>query len=268
MQPTNQTPELNALRFRKLRLDWRYGISELAIVVVGVLIALAADGWAQRQADRELERSYLDDLMVDLRSDTAQLRAAIDLAADRAALGHAVLRAMDGDTILAAPDFVVALERHFYFAFPAYSQATMSDLLSTGNLRLIEDRSLKRQLSEYYQTIARLEQWAENWRVIQRDVERLLPELIPLHQREAVVTPSAPPDGWNDTWPPSPWAPEFSVSEAEGLEILTRLRAHPQARPRIEGMVRVQGNQHGVLNVIRDRALSTLAAVESAVSDP
>ena len=38
--------------FRKQRLDWRYGISELVIVVMGVLIALAADGWSQRQADR------------------------------------------------------------------------------------------------------------------------------------------------------------------------------------------------------------------------
>lgn len=255
------------MRFRKLRLDWRYGISELVIVVAGVMIALAADGWLQQQADRALERSYLDDLISDLRADTAQLHTAIGLAADRAALGHAVLRAMDGDTVLAPPELVVALERQFYFASPAYSQTTMLDLLSTGNLRLIRDRGLKRHLSEYYQTIERLEQWAENWRVIQRDVERLMPELLPLHHREAIITASAPTAGWNGSWPPAPWAPEFSVSEAEGREILTRLRAHPQARARIEGMVRVQGNQHGVLTVIRDRALATLAAVETAASD-
>lgn len=41
--------------FRKQRLDWRYGITELVIVVAGVLIALAADGWSKRQADRALE---------------------------------------------------------------------------------------------------------------------------------------------------------------------------------------------------------------------
>jgi hypothetical protein len=254
--------------FRKLRLDWRYAFSELVIVVAGVLIALTADGWLQRRADRGLERRYLDDLVVDLRSDTAQLRTAIALAADRAVLGHAVLRAMDGDTILTPPELVVALERQFYFAFPAYSQTTMSDLLSTGNLRLIRDRGFKRQLSEYYQTIERLEQWTENWRAIQRDVERIMPELLPLPLREAVITPAAPSAGWNGTWPPSPWAPDFSVSEADAREIHSRLRAHPEARARIEGMVRVQGNQYGVLTVIRDRALSTLAAAESAAYDP
>ena len=250
--------------FRKLSLDWRYAISELAIVVAGVMIALAADGWSQRRADRELEQRYIDDLIVDLRSDTAQLRIAIELAESRAALGHAALRAMDGDTVLTPGELVVAVERQFYFAFPAYSRTTIADLMSTGNLRLLRDRALKRQLSEYYQTIDRLEQWSENWRAVQRDMERLMPELLTIQHREAVITASAPPAGWNGTWPPSPWAPEFDVSETEGRAILVRLRAHPGARARIEGMIRVQGNQYGVLNVIRDRALATLAALERA----
>ncbi len=254
------------MRFRQLKLDWRYGIGELFIVVAGVLIALAADGWAQGKADRSLEQSYLEDLVVDLQADTAQLRTAIELASDRAALGHAVLRVMDGDTVLSPPDFVVALERQFYLAFPAYSQTTMADLLSTGNLRLIRDRGLKRQLAEYYQTVDRLEQWSENWRVVQRDMERLMPELIPIGIREAVIRDSAPRAGWNDTWPSSPWAPEFDVSESQRNQILTRLREHPEARDRLEGMIRVQGNQYGVLSVILERAVSTLAAVEDAAA--
>ena len=252
--------------FEKARLNWRHAPGELAIVVAGVFIALSADGWAQQRADQALERGYIDDLAIDLRSDTAQLRIAIALAESRATLGHAVLRAIDGDTVLAPGDLVVALERQFYFAFPAYSRTTMSDLLSTGNLRLLRDRELKRQLSEYYQTIDRLEQWSENWRVVQMDVERLMPELLPLRLREAVIQPSAPSAGWNGTWGPSPWAPEFRVSDADAREILAGLRAHPEARPRIEGMVRVQGNQYGVLTVIRKRALETLAAVELASS--
>ena len=104
------------MRFRKLNLDWRYAISELLIVATGVLIALAADGWRQGQADRALERLYLNDLVTDLRSDTAQLSAVVSLAETRAALGHAVLRAMDGDTVLTPTALAVALERQFYFA--------------------------------------------------------------------------------------------------------------------------------------------------------
>jgi len=43
-----------------------------------------------------------------------------------------------------------------------------------------------------------------------------MPELLPLHHREALVTTSSPPLGWNSTWAPSPWAPEVQVSDAEG----------------------------------------------------
>lgn len=102
--------------------------------------------------------------------------------------------------------------------------------------------------------------------MIQRDMERVIPELLPLHHREAVITASAPTDGWNDTWPPAPWASEFRVTDAEAREVLSRLRAHPVARARIEGMVRVQGNQYGVMMVIRDRAMETLAAVDAAAA--
>ena len=171
--------------FRKERLDWRYGITELVIVVAGVMIALGADQWVRGRADIGLEGRYLDDLAIDLRSDTAQLGAAIRLAESRASLGHSVLRAAAGDTILAPTDLVVFLERQFYFAFPAYSRTTMSDLMSTGNLRLIRDRELRRRLSEYYQTIDRLEQWTENWRLVQQDVERIMPELLPLRKRRS-----------------------------------------------------------------------------------
>jgi len=177
-----------------------------------------------------------------------------------------VLRAADGDTVLTPPELVIALERQFYLAFPADSRTTISDLMSTGNLRLLRDRALKRRLSEYYQTIERLDQWNENWRAIQRDLERIMPELIPLRHREAVIHASAPPAGWNDTWGPAPWTPEFDVSAAEGRQILARLRAHPTARSRIEGMIRVQGNQYGVLTRIRGRAVETLDAVEAAAT--
>lgn len=253
--------------FRELRLDWRYGITELLIVVAGVLIALGADQWVRGRADIALELRYLEDLAIDLRSDTAQLTAAIDLAESRATLGHSVLRAVDGDTVLSPEQLVVAAERQFYFAFPAYSRTTISDLMSTGNLRLIRDRDLKRQLSDYYQTVERLEQWTGNWRLVQQDVERIMPEILPLRLREAVIDPSAPSDGWGRTWEPPPWTPGFGVSASEADEILARLRAHPEARARIEGMVRVQGNQYGVLTEIRRRAVEALRTVESATSN-
>ena len=256
--------------FRKLNLDWRYAITELVIVIAGVLIALAADGCAEQRSERELERRYLTDLATDLGADTTEVNNVIALAESRALLGHAVLRAIDEDTVLNAGELAAAVERQMYFTYPAYSRATISDLMSTGNLRLITDQALKRRLSEYYQTIERLEQWSGNWRQIQMDMERLLPELLDIRQREGLLHESAPTAGFSGPTRVQsfPWAPRFEITEEEGLRILQRLRAHPEARARIEGMIRIQATLYGQLLAIKSRAAETLEAVESALGAP
>ena len=54
----------------KLKLDWRYALSELVIVVVGVLIALGAEGWLAdmglRRAESESLTRVANDMTVDL----------------------------------------------------------------------------------------------------------------------------------------------------------------------------------------------------------
>jgi hypothetical protein len=61
------------MQFRKLKLDWQYGFSELLIVVAGVLIALAADGLLQERSLRQAERASLRRLASDMEVDIADL---------------------------------------------------------------------------------------------------------------------------------------------------------------------------------------------------
>ncbi len=250
--------------FRKLELDWRYAVGEFFIVVAGVLIALAADGWLNDQADRALEDEYLVALATDLASDTAELNTTVMLAARRAELGQHVLRAMTGDTVLEPAYLATAVERSMYFAYPAYSRSTMSDLMSTGNLRLLRDQGLKRRLSEYYRSIDQMEQWSGNWRQIQMDLERHLPEILILDHRQSLLSNEAPMDGMARPYARLPWASAFTVTESEGSEILARLREHPNVRPRIEGMVRIQAMQFIYLSGVRARAKETLDIVKAA----
>lgn len=250
--------------FRKLELDWRYAVGELFIVVAGVMIALAADGWLKDKSDHALEREYLVALAADLASDTAELSTNIALAARRAELGQDVLLAMAGDTVLDPAYLAVAVERAMYFAYPAYSRSTISDLMSTGNLRLLRDQALKRKLSEYYRSIDQMEQWSGNWRKIQMDFEYYLPEVLDLEHRQSLVSSGAPMDGLASAYVQLPWARDFEVTEREGEEILVRLRSHPEIRSRLEGMVRIQAMQFSYLTGVRSRAEETLGIVEAA----
>ena len=123
------------MQFRKLRLDWRYGISELLIVVVGVLIALAADGWREEQHNRSLERQYIGALMSDLRSDTAALSAQLQATQTRAHDGELVLSALDtGAREVPPADFARAVQSSANLGYPTYSLTVtlMSVLIFTG----------------------------------------------------------------------------------------------------------------------------------------
>ena len=37
-------------------INWKYGLGELALIIVGVSIALAANSWYQNEVERQLEK--------------------------------------------------------------------------------------------------------------------------------------------------------------------------------------------------------------------
>ena len=241
--------------FRKFQLEWQYGLSELIIVVAGVMIALAADGWIEDRANRGLEHQYIAELINDLRSDTASLGYAILLAETRAGYGHTVLDAMDGKVEVSPNDLAVAVELSTWFTGPAYSKSTITDLVSTGNLRLIRNNALRRFVSEYYEAIEFQLQWAAYEQKTQNDLVFYLPDLLDLSHREAIVSSGAVSGGAGRV----PWAPsELVVSEAEGEEILNRLGRNRAMRPRLEDMIRIQGIAYTRLTNILGLAIGAL----------
>ncbi len=247
--------------FRKLKLDWKYGISELLIVVAGVLIALAANGLLQERQDRSLELEYVEGLIADLRLDTAQLSIHIAEAEERMHYARVVLSAFDaGLRMLSPAEFARAVEFGTYFSYPTYSRSTIDDLMSTGNLRLVRSKELKDSLARYYAEIDWTEQFSETNRQIQADLVRIKPELLDIEHRNAMLR--------ERTGGP-PWAPaELIVSDADADLILERLLARPQVRSGYASMARMQGMQHTNLTTIYGLATAALGTLERYVEAP
>ena len=63
------TDTIGPMLWRKIKLDWSYAIGELAIVTLGVLVALAIDQWNDDRNAQAEERAILDRLLVDLDQD-------------------------------------------------------------------------------------------------------------------------------------------------------------------------------------------------------
>lgn len=138
------------------RQDWTAVVIELLVVVVGILIALQVDQWAQGREARQTERTYLLRLKEDLQIERTR-------AVDAMEFGKSRLEAVEylGRTVT-DPAFVTndptglpwAIETAAWRSFPKITSFVYDELQNTGKMSLIRSVALRRALAEHYASIA------------------------------------------------------------------------------------------------------------------
>jgi len=127
---------------------------EFLLVVLGVLVALAADSWMDRSRDADLERQYVEELADALRSDTAEIRSSMEHSAQRTALAQRVLAVLQGSERVDNPgEFIVSVYMGGQFNIPESETAVFDELLSSGRLLLLHDAQFRRRLLAYYRRL-------------------------------------------------------------------------------------------------------------------
>lgn len=127
----------------------RRAVSELVVIVFGVLIALSADQWWASRAEADLETAYLASLVEDIAAARNQLED--PLARTTLFLNSATsLSAMSGSANAAPRDTVARLVGDALFNIVSwdYRLPTLHDLKNTGRLGLISDPEIRRGLAE------------------------------------------------------------------------------------------------------------------------
>jgi hypothetical protein len=120
-------------------LPWKRLFAELAVIVGGVLIALAADAWWESRLERGEARGYLQQLLVDVQETEQRLQGTI--AGDSTTLewvNRVVDRALRG--VFPSPDSLDLPTRYNQFE-PL--TGTLTALIESGDLRLISNDSLR-----------------------------------------------------------------------------------------------------------------------------
>ena len=125
------------------------------MIVVGVLVALALDGWWQTREDRLRESAYLESVVAELESYITELEAGLaGNSIAHAALERARQIRRDGQHPDSARAFISSLvEALTYLVVPTVSTAVYDDLVSTGNIRLIRDDVARSTVLETYSSI-------------------------------------------------------------------------------------------------------------------
>ena len=233
--------------------SWLTLVLELVVVVVGIFLGLQVDSWNDARKDRVLEQQYLASLKADFQADIEELDEAIALAESRALLDRLLISTIDKGRVEGDPnEFIWAVFSSFLLNFPSYTRATINDLLSTGNLQLLQDSNLKAAVAEYYTDIEYREQWKTNWREMQIAMEHTLPHLLDFDVREAgLLRYTGGPDWITE---------EFQFDSSVAEQVLRRIIEHPQAKGQIENMTRVQDTLYLTLTNIKQGAV---ALVES-----
>jgi hypothetical protein len=222
-------------------------LGELAIVSLGVLIALWADQAMQARQEAARAVSYLERLQTDVRADIRALRFSSDQARNRLAITRQVDAWLHDLDAAPDPDSLV-MSVHFAGVLfpPMISKFTIDELKSTGDLRLLKNQALKRQIADYYNQIGlQIDQWGAwgDQGIVEtyfREVAFVVdPELRlragtfdpALMRRFLSASGEDSPSSYAET---QRTAPEIGAARADADRILNRMRT----RPDFEGYLR------------------------------
>ncbi len=145
--------------FRRIRYDlmeknktgkyFKYAIGEIVLVVIGILIALAINDWNDQKKNAESELIYYCRILEDFVLDKQRINELNDESNYRIELSQKVLLDLDSGMINKKQiinQFILASRSEVYEP----RNVTFKDLISSGNLKLLNDIAIKNNLIQYY----------------------------------------------------------------------------------------------------------------------
>ena len=138
---------------RDLR-DMRWGqvFVELVLLIAGILIALAVNGWIEDRRDAQTERQYLEGIVRDLDRDLLVLKEFAAYHESQVADGVMAYRALRTEPDVKDKEVVAqALSRLMSRRTLRLSHPTYSNLVGTGNARLIRNVELRDRIVGLYE---------------------------------------------------------------------------------------------------------------------
>jgi hypothetical protein len=137
-----------------MNFDLQKALTEVVIIVLGVLIALGVNSWNSRRIDRSIEAEYLARLADDA-AHNAELASLLNEALKRKDALLDQLDKVGKEPRKSNPSDVVAeivalgASTDLGWVFPTFRTSTFDEMRSTGRLSLVEDVELRATLTEY-----------------------------------------------------------------------------------------------------------------------
>lgn len=140
-------------RFRFVSL-----LREIAILVLGILIAFLLNNWAQSRSERTLEQQYLQNLHDDIVADSVELHTRLLNYEKRRALASRVIGMLFNPAAPGRDSAAIFIFRDLNEGRPFVpNQSTYNTLIYSGDFKLLRDFELRKRLAEHYHRYGDLE---------------------------------------------------------------------------------------------------------------
>ena len=145
---------------RKTRkVNWHQAIAEVALIILGILGALAVDSWWDERSERQAEVDYLESLKADFIANGESLKREIEWEERLIGNGKDIHANIASDLSELSPDEFLQKITDFYW-FSAFRwepvTATYDELIGSGHLDYIQSQTLRTKLGQYKHSVGRL----------------------------------------------------------------------------------------------------------------
>lgn len=128
-------------------------IREVVVIVLSILIAFALDAGWEAQQDKSRAREILNDLASEAASNLEELEIVTERQRARVYRIEALLKDLQEPESSAGVDSIAALGSLNLSSAFLPSTGVMRELVATGDIRLLEDRELRRRIAGFNEAI-------------------------------------------------------------------------------------------------------------------
>ena len=165
----------NLLREGKMVKYFGYALGEVLLVMVGILLALQASDWVEQQQNAKAEARYVVNLKRDLELQIEEIDDQLDASnAMYESLSVVVKAFAHSGPIKVNKELIAKMSAMTDRRTFTIKDPTLTALLSTGDLDLLNNEEFKDEMIKYYQTLERTEL------IIQKNNDTKDNSLIPL----------------------------------------------------------------------------------------
>ena len=160
--------------FRKIRYNLmetgktgkylKYAIGEIALVVIGILIAISINNWNQERQLKKVEKSTIEALISEFQSNKISIQLCVEMVELRRLFGDSIRRQLGPEQ----PTLSIYKMNTWFGEIGATNRCAISisileDIQSSGNLKIIDNEEIRRNVSKWSSNLKELEREEEDW---------------------------------------------------------------------------------------------------------